>query len=112
DRSSPSCARGDFRNADDIAREIPVGGARSRLALEQDAHTDFAHHSACARTAGPKIRSVDDMGTNSAGIFWGRATDRDSIQLGFYIAGRRGHGRRTPSEQSSTDDVDPRQRRY
>src|SRR5205823_10141273 len=48
---------------------------------------------------------ADDLGADSGNDLRWRVAVGDSLQLGFRPARRRDHGSRTPSEQSSTDDV-------
>src|SRR3989442_5547173 len=96
----------------DTTREISIRRARLHFAVRYCVQTNFVGYIACARRVDAKAGGADDMGANSPGSVWWRVAGRHSIQLGICAARRRRYRRRTASEQSPADDIDPRRRRY
>src|SRR6266496_4061278 len=80
--------------SEDVRKEIPPVVERVRAELVR------------------KKRGANDLGTDSVSRFRSQVTGGDSVCLGFRPASGRGHRRRTASEQSSADDVVPREGRY
>src|SRR5437762_2607423 len=94
-----------FKAGYDGRREIIVRSIGRNCRIGGSPRADLSDCRACTHGTGAKQEGADDLGADSVNDLRWRVAVGDSLQLGFRPARRRDHGSRTPSEQSSTDDV-------
>src|SRR5438477_13066136 len=89
----------------DCRREIILRKAGRGCRIGGNPRADLSDCRARSHAAGAKQEGADDLGADSPNDLRWRFAVGDSLQLGFRPARSGDYWSRTPSEQSSTDDV-------